>query len=272
LLGLLLSLPLLAAPGVQEVPRNDGWVTDLADLLTEAQEAELEDLMESYQEGSGHEIALLTVTSLAGRPIEELALETARAWGVSGRKLNDGALLVVAKDDRRMRFEVGQGLEGMLTDAVCSRIIRDVMAPAFREGRYYEGMREGLLSAHEVVGGDYARLERAERLPPQGASALCPLLVVLLFVFLALAGRRRRGAGAGGVGGAGGAAPATGRGLLEALLLATLFQNAGRSGGWHGGGLGGGRSGGGRPGGGFGGFSGFGGGRGFGGGGASGGW
>jgi uncharacterized protein len=257
LLALCLFLPLVLAPSLQEVPRNDGWVTDQADLLTDAQEAELEDLMESYRTGSGHELALLTVKTLAGRPIEELALETARAWDIGGKEAHDGALLVIASEDKKMRFEVGRGLEGTLTDATSGRIIRDVIAPAFREGRFYEGIREGLLAAHGAIGGDYARLERVERPSVGGAGALCPLLFLILFVVLAAANRR---GGRGGRSGAGG--------LFQALLLASLFQNAGRSSGWHGGGrsggFGGGRSGGG--------FSGFGGGGSFGGGGASGGW
>jgi len=257
LIGLFLALSAALALGAQEVPRNEGWVTDNAGLLTPAQEAELEDLLGRYQQGTGHETALLTVKSLEGRPIEELALNTAREWGVSGRNLNDGLLLVVAKDDRQMRFEVGQGLEGGLTDAIAGRIIRDVMAPAFRDGRFYEGIRAGLVSAHEAIGGEYGSLERGGR-PAAEVSALCPLLLLLLFIALAVASRRGKRAGAR-------------RGCLQPLLLPTMFPGPGRSRGWHGGFPGGGgfsRGGGG----GFRGFSGFGGGRGFGGGGASGGW
>ena len=257
MLAFCLFLPLLLAPAAQEVPKNDGWVTDQAGLLTDAQEAELEDLMESYRVGSGHELALLTVKSLEGRSIEDLALDTARAWGVSGKELNDGALLVVASEDKKMRFEVGLGLGDRLTDAICGRIIRDVIAPPFREGRFFEGIRAGIVAAHAAIGGDYGPLERSSRPSAGGAEAVCPLLFALLFVALAVMNRRRGGPGGRSSSG----------GLFQAMLLASLFQNAGRSSGWSGAGRGG--SGGG---GGFRGFSGFGGGRGFGGGGASGGW
>ncbi len=261
MLGLLLALPLALAR--QEVPRNDGWVTDDAGLLTPSQEAELEELIGSYQQGTGHEIVLLTVKTLGGRPIEEFAVATARAWGVSGRNLDDGALLVVASEDRTMRFEVGQGLEDRLTDATCGRIIRNVMAPAFKEGDYYGGLRDGIQAAHEAIGGEYGRIERG-RSPEGLASALCPVLMLLFFLVLSAAARR---------GGRSGGARTGGSGWLEAMLLGSLLQSSTRSRGWHGGSSGfpggGGLSGGG---GGFRGFSGFGGGRGFGGGGATGRW
>lgn len=260
MIALLLALP--AALQALEVPTNDGWVTDNAGLLTQSQEAELEDLMGSYQQGTGHELSLLTVKSLGGRPIEEFALETARTWGVSGRNLNDGALLVVASEDRTMRFEVGQGLEDRLTDATCGRIIRDVIAPAFRDGRFYDGLREGIQAAHEAIGGEYGRLERAQR--PEGAAGLiCPVLLLLLFAVLAAISRK---------GGRSGGARTGGGGLLEAMLLGSLLQSSTRSRGWHGSSGGFPGVGGSTGGGGFRGFSGFGGGRGFGGGGATGGW
>ena len=126
-LGLLAS-----ASGLQAVPANDGWVTDLAGLLSAEQEAALEARMESYRAGSGHEVALLTLPELGGESIERLALSTGRAWGIGGAEQNDGALILVAVAERKVRIEVGRGLEGSLTDSIAGRIIRDVMAPAFK--------------------------------------------------------------------------------------------------------------------------------------------
>lgn len=252
--SLLPALFFALAPCAQEAPENDGWVTDLANLLSASQEAELESLLESYSAGSGHEVALLTLPSLEGRPIEDVALRVFREWGVGDKDEDDGLLLVIAQKDRRMRFEVGYGLEGVLPDALCGRIIESVIAPEFRRERYYEGIRAGLLRAQEAIGGDYAELDRAA--PDHGiGAAACQLALVGFFLFLVFASKRGRRAG--GLGADGGLSP---------WLLATLLQSAGRSHGWHGGG-GGGFSGGGRGGG----FGGFGGGR-SGGGGASGGW
>jgi uncharacterized protein len=256
LIALLLALP--AALQALQVPTHDGWVTDNAGLLTPSQEAELEDLLDRYRLGTGHDLAVLTVKSLGGRPIEELGLETARAWELGTKEKSDGALLVIASEDRIMRFEVLQGLEGDLPDVICGRIIRDVITPAFKEGRYYDGIRGGLIAAQQAIGGEYGSPEGVQH--PEGlASALCPVLLLLLFAALAAAGRR---------GGRSGGASMGGGGLFEALLLGSLLQSSGRSRGWHGGG---GFSGGGFSGGG-GGFRGFGGGGRAGGGGATGRW
>ena len=226
-----------------EVPRNDGFVTDLAGVLDAGQERSLEALMQSYRSGTGHELALLTVPSLGGQPIERFALETARDWKIGRKGENDGALLVLSTGDREMRIEVGRGLEGGLTDSISGRIIRDVIAPEFKRGRYYEGLDAGIRAMHAAIGGDYGPIERSARGRRRSGGVGLLSLFPLLLLFMIL-GRR------GGRGG----------GMLLPLLL---MSSAGRGYGGGGGG-GGGFSGGG--------FGGFGGGGGFSGGGASGGW
>lgn len=251
-------LCLLAQDG--EIPAHDGWVTDRAGFLTEADERELEALAESYQTGSGHEIAILTVLSLGGRPIEQFAPEAARSWGIGREGENDGALLVAAREERALRIEVGRGLEGTLTDSISGRIIRDVIVPEFRAGRYRDGLRAGLLAMHAAAGGDYGPIERT----PAGRDAVASaagLLVSFLAIgfFLWLLSRGHR---------------SIGRGDSFPWLLWLFLSRSGRGGrgtydgGFHGS-LGGGFGGGGHSGGGF---SGFGGGGGFSGGGASGRW
>jgi uncharacterized protein len=252
------ALPLASAAAVAlallqvAVPRNDGWVTDLAGMLEPAQEQALESLAESYRQGSGQEIAVLIVPDLDGQPIERVALETARAWKIGRKGVDDGALVVVARDERKIRIESGRGLEGELTDSVAGRIIRDVITPAFRGGDFHGGIRAGLEAIHAALGGEYGALPqpgpRSGRSPGGGAgSAIALVLMVLFFVMIA---RRSRG-----------------RGRRRAW--------GGPFGGPFVGGLGGGLLGGGLSSGGFGGgggFGGFGGGGGFRGGGATGGW
>ncbi len=245
LAGLLFATASLAQ---QVVPRNDGWITDGAGFLTPQQEQTLEVLMESYKVGSGHEIALLTVPDLGGRSLEQYALEVSREWGLGEEGSNNGALLFVAKAERKIRIEVGRGLEGNLTDSISGRIIRDVIAPEFKRGRLYEGLRGGIEAMHAAAGGDYGRIPtRSGRGRSRGGIGLVPLI---FFGWLILSVLRR-----GGRGGRGGG------GLFGAILLGSLLGGSrGRhSSGWHGGGGGGG-------------FGGFGGGGGFSGGGASGGW
>jgi uncharacterized protein len=242
------------APDVQ-VPDNQGWVTDLADLLPAGEEQRLELLMESYKQGSGHEIALLTVPDLGGETIERFALEVARTWGIGGAETSNGALLVVAQAERKLRIEVGRGLEGLLPDAICGRILRDVITPAFKRGDMAGGIHQGIEAIHAAIGGDHGPIQRSTG-GRRRAGGVGGLILVAFVVLAVLAGRRRGGGG----------------GLASAwpwLLLGSL--NGGRRS--HGGGgfddFGGIGSFGGSGGGGF---SGFGGGGGFSGGGASGGW
>lgn len=244
--GLALLLP-APARAEESIPRNDGWVTDLAGMLNEGQEQALEALMESYRAGSTNEIALLTVPNLGGRALEQLSLEVARTWRIGSAERHNGALLLVARDERKVRIEVGRGLEGNLTDSICGRIIRDVITPAFKQGRYYEGLRAGIEALHAAAGGDYAKIPRPPGRHSRETSfaALLPLvLLVLLFIGLSRGGRGgRRG----------------NMGLLPWLILSSMASGGGRSsGGFRSGGSGG--------------FGGFGGGGGFSGGGASGGW
>ncbi len=244
-------LSLCALAQAFEVPANDGWVTDRAELLSPDEERALEALMESYRVGSSHEVALLTLPDLGGRPIEDVALQTARAWKIGDRTSSAGGLLVVAMAERALRIEVGRGLEGTLTDSISGRIIRDVIVPEFRAERFYPGLRAGVEAIHAALGGDYGPLERSSGARGEGQAVAS--LVVLVIVLSMLARNRRKGGGSGSG--------------LPWLMTSSLGR--GGFGGGLGGGFGGGFSGGAGRGGGF---SGFGGGGGFSGGGASGRW
>src|SRR5439155_13219773 len=183
--------------------------------------------------------------NLQGDSLEHFALQVGRTWGLGGKEKNDGALLLVARDEHKMRIEVGRGLEGDLPDILCGRIIRDVITPAFKRGEFSRGIREGVAAMRAVIGGDSSKLP-AER---SGEGELAGVMVFLIFGFVILMviiGIARASHGVRG-----------GRG----------FWGPGSFGGF--GGFGGGSGGGGWSGGGF---SGFGGGGGFSGGGASGGW
>jgi len=237
---------------LQEVPANDGWVTDLADMLTPEQERSLEALMESYKSGSGHEMALLTVPDLGGRTIEELALNVGRSWNIGREGEHDGALLLVARDERELRIEVGRGLEGTLVDSLCARIIRDVIVPEFKQGRHYEGMRKGIEAMHAVAGGDYGPIEETPSGRRERGSGAGWIVVLVIMILLARRGRGGRGRNRSG-----------GSSVLP-WILASQLGNIGRSSSGGFGGFSGRSSGGG--------FRGFGGGGGFSGGGASGRW
>ncbi len=284
-----------AAAGLQPVPPLTARVTDLTGTLTAEQQTTLEQKLAAFEARKGSQLAVLIVPTTRPEEIEQYSIRVVEKWklgrgSVGGRKVDDGALLLIAKDDHRIRIEVGYGLEGVLTDAMSNRIISETIAPAFREGNFYEGVDAGL--------GQMMKLIEGEPLPPpeqqwrngrhgSGGSMLPQLLfavligsVVLRAVFGRTLGSLLTGVGAGTLVALAGyavalAAAAALGGFLLALLMSiprgSGWSSSPRSGGFGGGwgGFGGGFGGGGFGGGG-GGFSG--GGGGFGGGGSSGSW
>jgi uncharacterized protein len=258
------------------VPPLTARVTDLTGSLTREQQAGLERMLQEFEARKGAQLAVLMVASTKPEQIEQYALRVAEQWKVGRKKVDDGAILVVAKDDRALRIEVGYGLEGALNDATAARIIREVIVPRFREGDFYGGINAGLDRMIRVIDGE--PLPEPSRRPP-GAEGMGQLLPVLLVgalvggaILRAVLGRFLGAAATGGVIGflawmlAGALAMA-----LLAGVLAFFFTLAGGMGGrgrYYGGGMGFPRGGG--WGGGGGGFRG--GGGTFGGGGASGRW
>jgi uncharacterized protein len=216
-------------------------------MLTDGQEQQLELMMESYKQGSGHEISLLTVEDMNGETIERFALEVARTWGLGQEGKHNGALLVVAKSEHKLRIEVGRGLEGMMPDAICGRIIQDVITPAFKRDDFSGGIQLGIVAMHSAIGGDYGPLKRTSRHRSRNGGLGGLLMFPLLILVMMAGGGRGRGGRGGGMG------------LFNAIMIGSLLSGGrGHSGSSFGGGGGG--------------FSGFGGGGGFSGGGASGGW
>jgi len=281
----------VAAQELQPIPKLSARVTDLTGTLTAEQQTALEQKLAAFESAKGSQLAVLIVPTTHPEEIEQYSIRVVEQWklgrgSVNGKRVDDGVLLLVATGDRRVRFEVGYGLEGVLPDATCNRIIDETIKPAFRQGNYYGGIEAGLDQAMKLIQG--------EALPPpeQGWQAgrgghtvnLLPQLfiavligsVVLRAVFGRTLGSAFTGLGAGVLvwlaartlllaGLAGVAAFVFA--LLMGLARGSGWSSAPRSGGFGGGwgGMGGG-------GGGFGGGGFSGGGGGFGGGGASGSW
>jgi uncharacterized protein len=165
----------------REIPPRDGWVLDLAEMLDERQERSLEKLMESYQQDTTHEIALLIVPELDGQSIERLARKIGRTWGIGGEDMQRGALLVISKADRTVRIEVGAELEGKLSDSIRGRIIQGVIVPYFRRADFITGIRQGIESMNAAIGGNYVGLpaDRTHR-SRSWLRLLIPLPIALL--------------------------------------------------------------------------------------------
>jgi len=184
-LVLLLVAPLLLAQAIAAtLPALTGRVVDQADLIDAATEAELAARLQAFEEKSSDQIVVATINSLEGEAIEPFANRLFRAWRLGQSWENNGVLLVVAKNDRRMRIEVGYGLEGTLTDLHSKLIIENTMAPAFREGDFAGGISRAVDDIIMVLEGNAAELEaRAERnREAAGEIDSVELLFVLLFV------------------------------------------------------------------------------------------
>lgn len=263
------------------VPPLTARVTDQTGTLTREQQAGLERMLQEFEARKGTQIAVLMVASTKPEPIEQYALRVGEQWKIGRKKVDDGAILVVAKDDRALRIEIGYGLEGVLNDATASRIIREVIVPRFREGDFYGGINAGLDRMMRLIDGEPLPAPQ-KTASPAAEGGWMQLLPMLLIVALIGGGILRamfgRFLGAAATGGVVGFLAWTLAGTLLIALIAALFAfifTLGGGGGrrYYGGGFPGGGIGFPRGGGGWGGGGGFrGGGGSFGGGGASGRW
>ena len=264
-----------------EVPQLKGRVNDYAGMLSNGNISQINSVLAELEKTDSTQIAVLTIPSLQGDNLEGFSLKVVEKWQIGKKGLDNGALLLISRDDRKLRIEVGYGLEGSLTDMVSGQIIRNVITPYFRSGDFDRGVSEGINAMIAAVRGEYKAPPVHQASGKQDLGGLVTTLFFVLFFFGSMF--RKNKIFAAGVGGL--AAPAIGflffgvtgillvllfpigalGGLIASVLAAS--SGSGRSGGFHtgtGGGFGG------SSGGGFGGFSG--GGGSFGGGGASGGW
>jgi len=271
LLPVLALLAVLAGParaaddGFVAVPPLTQRVTDLTGTLTAQQRTALENVLAAYETQRGSQIFVLMLPTTAPETIDAYSIRVADAWKAGRQGIDDGVIVLIAKDNpgdlRKMRLEVGRGVQGELTDAMSKRILQDVMAPHFRQGDFYGGLAAGVSAIQATIDKEGLAAPEAKRKAAQsGWSDFLPVLfplAIIVFFFLSamlrprgpqiITSRRGRDVIAGGLGGLGG---------------------FGMGSGWGRGGGGGGDFGGGGGGGGFGG----GGGGGFDGGGASGNW
>jgi uncharacterized protein len=248
---LLFLLLVLASPALASEPKYPaltGRVVDDAGVLDASTQSQLTDMLAAHETATGEQVVVVTLASLQGFTIEDYGYQLGRNWGIGQKGKNTGAMLVVAPKEHKVRIEVGYGLEGTLTDAICATIIQNYILPSFKRGDFNAGILAGTKSILSVLGGNSPDTGQPESStssvgyqPPRGVQYaimllffLFPLIVFSLIVFARIA--------SGG----------------------NTSRHRGSNGWYSGGGFGGGSSGGG------GGFSG--GGGSFGGGGASGSW
>ena len=254
LVAVLFALPALAAP---TFPALTGRVVDEAGILSPDAERDLSAKLETLETTTGRQLVVATVPSLQGYPIEDYGYQLGRTWGIGEKDKDTGVILLVAPNDRKVRIEVGYGLEPVLTDALSSVIIQSAILPKFRDGDMEGGIIAGTNALVEQLSlpADQAkaRIEQASQ-PAKHKARGSPIVGLLVFLFIIFVfsglfrGRRSR----------------SGLGSALPWIILSALNNSGRGGsGWSGGG-------GSDWGGGGGGFSG--GGGSFGGGGSSGSW
>jgi uncharacterized protein len=232
LIGLLLVAQAAFSLQIPEKPK--GRVSDYAGLLTDEQIVRLDARLLRFEEETTNQIVVAIFKSLEGESLEDFSIRLAESWKIGTRKDN-GVILLVFLDDRKLRIEVGYGLEGALTDATSSSIIRNDIAPRFRQGDYYGGIEAGIEKMIEATKGEYKTEPNNEQ---KGIGWKNLLILALLFIILPFfgapiwAGRRRYytlGSGGWGSGGDYSRGGSSGGGFSGG---GGSFGGGGASGGW----------------------------------------
>jgi uncharacterized protein len=287
---LIITLLILATSAFSlDVPALRGHVNDYAGMLSPATVQGLEQKLTDFERSDSTQIVVLTVPTLGGDNLEDYSIRVAEAWRIGQKGIDNGIILLIAQKERKVRIEVGRGLEGKLTDLVSGRIIRNQITPRFKSGDMDDGVTAGVAALMEVVRGEYKSSPGGNE-QQQARQSTHPIFTLIIFLVVATIFLGSISRYLGGLAAAVGmpliawyAFPGIALAMLAALgiggfvlglLLTLLFGSGGGGGGGFSGGgpfMGGGYFGGGSGGGGdSGGFSG--GGGDFGGGGASGGW
>ncbi len=238
---------------IPEKPSFQTSVYDYADVLNESEEAQLENKLVKFSDSTTTQIVIITIDDLKGEDVAVLATNWGQKWGIGQADTDNGIIILLSKNDRKISIRNGYGLEQYLTAGITGEIIRNEITPEFKAGSYYKGLDKGTTAIFEVIKGTYKGTRKQN-----GKGSGFPILIFVVFIAILVFLIARNKKNGGRNGGSGGFGPD----LMDIIILSSLGRGSG------GGGFGG-SSGGGFGGGGFGG--GFGGG-GFSGGGASGSW
>jgi uncharacterized protein len=195
---LLLLATSFVAQAQRAVPAHNAvWVHDEANVLSASAKAQMEALLQAHRDSTSNQIAVLVVPSLEGEDIDGYGVRVFEEWKLGQKGKDNGVLFLIAMQERQMRIEVGYGLEGVLTDALSSRINRNEVAPYFREGNYEGGIQAGVVAIIKAVEGEYKNDNPTPRKRGKKSSWSTLIFLALIIFFIS---RRNRGGG-GGMGG-----------------------------------------------------------------------
>jgi uncharacterized protein len=179
------------------IPEHGGvWIHDEANILSSSTRSLLESILKRDRDSSSNQIAVLTIPSLEGQSLEEYSLQVSEKWKLGKADKDNGVLLLIVVNDRDIRIEVGYGLEGVLTDALSSRINRNEIAPYFRQGNYDEGVKAGVIAIIDAIKGEYKNDDPPQKRKSSRRSPLGTLLILIIIIIIA--SRRGRGGRGGG--------------------------------------------------------------------------
>ncbi|WP_420320331.1 TPM domain-containing protein [Flagellimonas sp.] len=241
---------------IPEKPTKQTSVYDYINLLPVSQSKALEQKLIRYSDSTSTQIVIAIIASTEGENINYLGAQWGQKWGIGQANKDNGVLLLLARDDRRIAINTGYGVEGALTDFMSKRIIESVIIPEFKKGDYYGGLDKGSDAIFQVLTGEFNEDRTFGNDPGLSLKSLLPFIIFIIILIILARGRKNNRNNRGGRGGRN-----SGMDIWDMIIL----SNMGRSSRSSGGGFGGGGFGSGGFGGGFG-------GGGFGGGGASGGW
>ena len=174
-IALLASFAAFAAP---QFPELTGRVVDNGEFLSPAAEQRISQQLQAHEQATTNQVVVVTLPDLQGYAIEDFGYQLGRHWGIGQKGEDNGVLLIVAREERKMRIEVGYGLEGTLTDAISSNIVNTVITPAFKQGQFEAGISQGVTAIIAALGGEY-RMQEPQR--PQGKRDAPPLLAIIIF-------------------------------------------------------------------------------------------
>lgn len=203
LLGLLLAGATVALAALV-FPTMTGRVVDTAQLIDAQTAAQLSQMLEAHEQATGEQVVVVTLPNLQGTSIEDYGYQLGRFWGVGQKGKDNGALLIVARDDHKVRIEVGYGLEERLTDAQSSVIINQILTPAFKAGNFAGGISQAVQAMIQVLGGNPLAEPAADNGSGDAVQNMVYLALFLIFIFMNMLWGRGRGGGGGFIGGMGG--------------------------------------------------------------------
>ena len=202
---------LFAQYPIPEKPSFQTSVYDYANLLSATEKTELENKLVRYSDSTSTQIVVITIESLKGEDVSQLATNWAQTWGIGQAKEDNGVIILVAKDERKIAINPGYGLEDRLT---AGQIIRNVITPEFKAGSYYQGLDKGADALFDVFTGKY----KGERQQSKGKDFPILPFIIIVVIIIVLIAKNKGGHGGGGNSGNSGGGPS----LMDIILLSSL--------------------------------------------------